>query len=44
MVSVMAVEWYSNKKDVGETGGIWWKDKVEALESHVDIDDRNICK
>ena len=27
MVSVMADGWCGNKKDVGETGGIWWRDK-----------------
>ena len=33
-----------NKRDVGDTSGIWWKDKEEALVSNVDIDGRNICK
>ena len=23
--------WCGNKKGVGKTGGIWWKDKDEAL-------------
>ena len=36
--------WCGNKKNVKETGGMWWKDKEEALESNVNIDGRNICK
>ena len=34
----------ANKKNIRETGGIWWKDKEEALVSNVDIDGWNICK
>ena len=34
----------ANKKSVGETGGIWWKDKEETFVSNVDLDGRNICK
>ena len=40
----MADGWCGNKKGVGETDGIWWKDKEETLVSHVNIDGRNICK
>ena len=36
--------WYGNKKGVGETGGIWWKDKADALASNVNIEGRNISK
>ena len=44
MVSVIGDRWCGNKKSVGETSGIWWKNKKEDLISNVDIDDRNICK
>ena len=37
MVSVMADGWCGKKKDVGETGGIWWKDKGEVSVSEVNI-------
>ena len=40
----MADGWCGNKKDVGETSGIWWKDKEEAIVSNVDLDVRNIGK
>ena len=33
----MSDGWYDNKKDVGETGGIWWNDNEEVLVSNVDI-------
>ena len=36
--------WCDNKKGVGETGGISWKDKEEVLECEVNIDGRNTCK
>ena len=41
---VIADGWCSNKKGVGKTGGIWWKDKKDALVSKLDIDGRNIYK
>ena len=44
MVSVMPDGWCGNKKDVGETSGIWWKDKEEVLVNNVNIEGRNICK
>ena len=40
----MSDGWCGNKKGVGETGVIWWKDKEEVLESDVNIDGRNIWK
>ena len=43
MVLVAVDGWCCNKKDIGETGGVWWMDKEEAFVSNVDIDDRNIC-
>ena len=33
--------WRGNKQGVGETGGICWKNKEEALGN---LDGRNICK
>ena len=33
-----------NKKGVGKTGGMWWKDKEESLVSNVVIDGKNIYK
>ena len=44
VVSGMIDGWCGNKKGIGKTGGIWWKDKGEALVSNVNIDGRNICK
>ena len=41
---VIANGWCGNKKGIGETGRIWWKDKEGALVSNVDINGRNICK
>ena len=40
----MAYGLCGNKKDVGETCGIWWKDKEEALVSNMNIDGWNIRK
>ena len=40
----MADGWYGNKKGVGVTGGIGWKDKGEVLVSEVNIDGGNIWK
>ena len=36
--------WRDNKKGVGETGGIWWKDKEETLVNNMNIDGSDICK
>ena len=36
--------WCGNKKGVRKTGGIWWKDKEEALIRNENIDGWNICK
>ena len=38
----MAESWFGNKKDVGETGGVWWKDKDEYLVSNVNLDGKHI--
>ena len=40
----MADEWCSNKKGIGETCWVKWKDKGEVLLSDMNIDGRNICK
>ena len=44
MVSGKVDGWCVNKKGIGKTGGIWWKDMEEALVSSVNVDSRNICK
>ena len=36
-MSRMVVGWCGDKKDVGETVGIWWKDKEEVLAADVKV-------
>ena len=42
----MADGWCDNEKGVGETGGMWWKDREKASIStvNIDIDGRNTHK